>query len=156
MENIFTRVTKKWKKTFFGYKIEKIKTWRPSKSSKVIPKKFWWSYDKNCGLLIFFCDDHWDFENEVEIWWFGARNFYVLCEVWSKVLTFNDSSVQNIYLTDMLHLCGIMPGCHALLLWKNETSSTPKKKSIWREWSHLIIFPLSNYNVKSQPKDISL
>ena len=43
----------KVKKNFFRYKMEKIKTWRPSKSFEVIPKKFWWSYDKNCGLLIF-------------------------------------------------------------------------------------------------------
>jgi len=44
----------KTQKNFFRHNIKKTKTWRPSKSFRVIPKKFWWSYDKNCDLLIFF------------------------------------------------------------------------------------------------------
>ena len=125
-----TVVTKNAKKIFLGYNIEKIKTWRPFKLFRVFPKKIWWSYDKNCGLLIFFRSDHSDFYNKAKSQWFEPRNFYLFSELWSKVLTFDHPSTKNICPNHILKVLGMLLGCQTLFLSKNESRSTSRNQNI--------------------------
>ena len=78
-------------------------------------------------------------------WWFETRNFYVLSQFWRKVLTFNHSSVKNMYLINILHARGMISWCQVLLSLKmKDFVHGYKKKNIQREWSHSIIISLEN------------
>ena len=109
-----TRVTKKSKKK---------NSVQNGKNKNMTTFQIVWSYPKKFLVVIrqklrtanFFSDDHRNFENEDESWRFEVRNFCVLRENWSKVLTFNHSWVKNVDLNDMFQLCGMMFGYQALI-----------------------------------------